>query len=114
MQVKDLSHPKNSKALNENVAKKFGYKLNLDSFTDAQLMVARDRMLEKISTFESSKSYDAVYESTVYQKDRAFLDVISQALEERKLSPGEEGKREKYVGERIEGRSRKPIFGRSN
>jgi hypothetical protein len=97
MQVKDLSHPKNSKALNENVAKKFGYKLNLDNFTDAQLMVARDRMLEKISTFESSKSYDAVYESTVYQKDRAFLDVISQALEERKLSPGEEGKREKYV-----------------
>lgn len=97
MQVKDLSHPKNSKALNENVAKKFGYKLNLENFTDAQLMVARDRMLEKIATFESSKSYDAVYESTVYQKDRAFLDVILQALEERKLSPGEEGKREKYV-----------------
>lgn len=97
MQVKDLSHPKNSKSLNENVAKKFGYKLNLDNFTDAQLMVARDRMLEKIATFESSKSYDAVYESTVYQKDRAFLDVILQALEERKLSPGEEGKREKYV-----------------
>jgi hypothetical protein len=97
MQVKDLSHPKNSKSLNENVAKQFGYKLNLDSFSDAQLMVARDRMLEKIATFESSKSYDAVYESTVYQKDRAFLDVILQALEERKLSPGEEGKREKYV-----------------
>ena len=97
MQVKDLSHPKNSRSLNENVAKKFGYKLNLDNFTDAQLMVARDRMLEKIATFESSRSYDAVYESTVYQKDRAFLDVILQALEERKLSPGEEGKREKYV-----------------
>jgi hypothetical protein len=97
MQVKDLSHPKNSKSLNESVAKKFGYKLNLDAFSDAQLMVARDRMLEKISTFESSKSYDAVYESTVYQKDRAFLDVIIQALQERKLSPKEEGKREKYV-----------------
>jgi hypothetical protein len=97
MQVKDLSHPKNSKSLNENVAKKFGYKLNLDAFSDAQLMVARDRMLEKVSTFESSRSYDAVYESTTYQKDRAFLDVILQALQERKLSPKEEGKREKYV-----------------
>ena len=97
MQVKDLSHPKSSKSLNENVAKKFGYKLNLDNFTDAQLMVARDRMLEKIATFESSSNYDAVYESTTYQKDRAFLDVIIQALDERKLSPGEEGKREKYV-----------------
>ena len=97
MQVKDLSHPKSSKKLNENVAKQFGYKLNLDSFSDEQLMVARDRMLGKISTFESSRQYDAVYESNEYHKDRAFLDVILQALEERKLSPDEEGKREKYV-----------------
>jgi len=97
MQVKDLSHPKSSKKLNENVAKQFGYKLNLDSFSDEQLMVARDRMLGKISTFESSRQYDAVYESNDYHKDRAFLDVILQALEERKLSPDEEGKREKYV-----------------
>lgn len=97
MQVKDLSHPKSSKKLNESVAKQFGYKLNLDSFSDEQLMVARDRMLGKIATFESSRQYDAVYESNEYHKDRAFLDVILQALEERKLSPGEEGKREKYV-----------------
>lgn len=97
MQVKDLSHPKTSKSLNENVAKKFGYKLNLDTFSDEQLMVARDKMMEKIATFESSKKYDAVYESSEYHKDRAFLDVIVQALDERKLSPGEEGKREKYV-----------------
>jgi len=97
MQVKDLSHPKNSKSLNENVAKHFGYKLNLDSFSDAQLMVARDKISEKLATFESSRQYDAVYESNEYHKDRAFLDVILQALEERKLSPGEEGKREKYV-----------------
>ena len=97
MQVKDLSHPKNSKSLNESVAKKFGYKLNLDGFTDAQLMVARDKIAEKLATFESSRQYDAVYESNEYHKDRAFLDVVLQALEERKLSPGEEGKREKYV-----------------
>jgi len=97
MQVKDLSHPKNSRSLNESAAKKFGYKLNLDNFTDSQLMVARDRIAEKLATFESSRQYDAVYESAEYHKDRAFLDVILQALEERKLGPGEEGKREKYV-----------------
>jgi hypothetical protein len=97
MQVKDLSHPKNSKSLNESVAKKFGYKLNLDSFTESQLMVARDRMAEKIATFESSRQYDAVYESNEYHKDRAFLDVILQAIQERKLGPDEEKKREKYV-----------------
>jgi len=97
MQVKDLSHPKNSKSLNESVAKKFGYKLNLDSFTESQLMVARDRMADKIATFESSRQYDAVYESNEYHKDRAFLDVILQAIQERKLGPDEEKKREKYV-----------------
>lgn len=97
MQVKDLSHPKTSKALNENMARTFGYKLNLDGFTEEQLMVARDRVMEKIANFEGSKNYDAVYENTEYHKDRAFLDVIVQALEERKLSSEEEGKREKYV-----------------
>lgn len=97
MQVRDLSHPRNSKSLNESVAKKFGYKLNLENFTDEQLMVARDRITDKIVKFESSREYDAVYESNEYHKDRAFLDVITQALDERKLSPGEEEKREKYV-----------------
>lgn len=97
MQVKDLSHPKTSKSLNESMAKKFGYKLNLDTFTDEQLMVARDRVMDKIATFESSREYDAVYESAEYHKDRAFLDVLVQALNERKLAPEEEDKREKYV-----------------
>jgi hypothetical protein len=97
MQVKDLSHPKTSKSLNESMAKQFGYKLNLDGFTDAQLMVVRDRVMEKIVKFESSKEYDAIYENAEYHKDRAFLDVIVQALDERKLNPDEEGKREKYV-----------------
>jgi hypothetical protein len=97
MQVKDLSHPKTSKTLNESMAKKFGYKLNLDSFTYEQLAVVRDRLVDKIATFESSQNYDAVYENNEYRKDRAFLDVIVQALTERSLSPGEESKREKYV-----------------
>jgi hypothetical protein len=97
MQVKDLSHPTTSKTLNESMAKKFGYKLNLDSFTYEQLAVVRDRLVDKIATFESSQNYDAVYENNEYRKDRAFLDVIVQALTERSLSPDEESKREKYV-----------------
>jgi hypothetical protein len=97
MQVKDLSHPKTSKTLNESMAKKFGHRLNLDTFTFEQLCVARDRIMEKIAKFEVSREYDAVYESNEYHKDRAFLDVITQAISERSLSPGEESKREKYV-----------------
>jgi hypothetical protein len=38
-----------------------------------------------------------VYESNNYQKDRMFLDVITQAISERALSPEEEGKKEKFV-----------------
>ena len=79
------------------MAKQFGYKLNLDHFTYEQLAVVRDRLVDKIATFESSQNYDAVYENTEYHKDRAFLDVIVQALSERALSPDEESKREKYV-----------------
>jgi hypothetical protein len=97
MQVKDLSHPKTTKALNESAAKQFGYKLNVDGFTMEQLCSARDNLVEKISQFEVSKNYDAVYENTDYQKNRMFLDIITQAIAERTLSPGEEKKREKYV-----------------
>jgi len=97
MQIRELSHPKTSKTLNESMAKKFGYKLNLDSFTMEQLQVARDRVTDKIAAFEGSKEYDAVYESNDYQKDRMFLDVITQAISERALSPEEEGKKEKFV-----------------
>jgi hypothetical protein len=97
MQVKDLSHPKTSKTLNESVARQFGYKLNLEGFTYEQLAVIRDKLVDKIANFESSQNYDAVYENTEYRKDRAFLDVIVQALSERSLSPDEESKREKYV-----------------
>ena len=97
MQIKELSHPKSSKALNEGLAKKFGYKLNVDSFTMEQLQAARDKITMELAEFETSRNYDAVYESNSYQRDRALLDVITQAISERTLSPGEEGKKEKYV-----------------
>lgn len=97
MQIKELSHPKSSKALNESLAKKFGYKLNVDSFTMEQLQAARDKITMELAEFETSRNYDAVYESNSYQRDRALLDVITQAIAERTLSPGEESKKEKFV-----------------
>jgi hypothetical protein len=97
MQIKELSHPKSSKALNDGLAKKFGYKLSVDSFTMEQLRAARDKITTQLAEFETSSNYDAVYESNAYQRDRALLDVITQAISERTLSPGEEKKKEKYV-----------------
>lgn len=97
MQIRELSHPKSSKTLNESMAKNFGYKLNLDGFTMEQLQTARDKVADKIISFERSNDYDAVYESNQYHKDRMFLDVLTTAISERTLSPGEEAKKEKYV-----------------
>lgn len=104
MKVTDISHPKTAKALNESVAKQFGYKLNIDGFTMNQLQSARDSLVEKIANFETQKSYDAVFEDNNYLKNRMFLDVITQAISERELaekkehhlSSGEKKKQKKY------------------
>lgn len=96
MQIRELSHPKTSKTLNESMAKQFGYRLNLDNFTLEQLQHARDRVVQKIAAFESSREFDAIYENSEYQKERMFLDIITTAISERSLSPGEEEKKEKY------------------
>jgi hypothetical protein len=87
MQIRELSKPVTSKQLNENAAAKFGYKLQLETFSDVQLEDARNKLRTKISQFELSESFDSVHESHDYQKTRMFLDVINQEIMER-----EEGK----------------------
>jgi hypothetical protein len=87
MQIRELSKPVTSKQLNESAAAKFGYKLQLEQFTDVQLEDARNKLRTKISQFELSESFDSVHESHDYQKTRMFLDVINQEIMER-----EEGK----------------------
>ena len=87
MQINEFSKPLSSQALNENAAKKFGYKLNLEQFSDVQLEDARNKLRTQLSQFEMSESYDSVHNSSKYQKTRMFLDVINQEIMER-----EEGK----------------------
>ena len=83
MQIRELSKPITSKALNESLAKKFGYKLNLEQFSDVQLEDARNKLRTKISQFEVNESYDSLHESPDYQKTRMFLDTINQEIMER-------------------------------
>ena len=83
MQIRDLSQPVTSKKLNESLAKKFGYTINLEQFTDVQLEDARNKLRTKISQFEMNESYDSVLESPLYQKTRMFLDVLNQEILER-------------------------------
>ena len=89
MQIREISKPVTSKALNESLAKKFGYKLNLEQFTDVQLEDVRNRLRTEVSQFEVNESYDALHENPKYQKTRALLDVINQAIMEREEAPEE-------------------------
>lgn len=86
MQIRELSQPITSKALNESLAKNFGYKIKLEQFSDAQLEDARNKLRTKLSQFEVTESYDSVIESQEYRKTRMFLDVINQAILEREES----------------------------
>jgi len=87
MQIREFSKPVTSKQLNESLAQKFGYKINLEQFSDVQLEDARNKLRTKISQFELSESFDSVLESPEYQKTRMFLDTVNQEIFER-----EEGK----------------------
>ena len=83
MQIREFSKPVTSKQLNESLAEKFGYRINLEHFNDAQLSDAQNKLRTKISQFELSESFDSVLESPEYQKTRMFLDCINQELLER-------------------------------
>jgi hypothetical protein len=83
MQIREFSKPVTSKKLNESLAEKFGYKINLEQFSDVQLEDARNKLRTKISQFEMNESYDNVFENPDYQKTRMFLDTINQEIMER-------------------------------
>ena len=87
MQIRELSKPVTAKRLNENLAKQFGYKLNLEQFSDVQLEDARNKLRTKLSQFEVSESFENMQTSTTYQKTRAMLDCINQELLEREEKP---------------------------
>jgi hypothetical protein len=90
MQIREFSQPVTSKKLNESLAKQFGYKINLEQFSDVQLEDARNKLRTKMSQFELGESFDSVVESPTYQKTRLMLDCINQAILEREaLSEGD-------------------------
>ena len=83
MQIREFQKPITAKVLNENLAKKFGYKINFEQFTDVQLEDARNKLRTRLSQMELSEAYDSVLESPQYQKTRLMLDCINQEILER-------------------------------
>jgi hypothetical protein len=88
MQIRELSKPVTAKQLNESLAQKFGYKLNLEQFSDVQLEDARNKLRTKISQFELEESFDSVSESPDYLKTKIMLDCLNQEIIEREVNEG--------------------------
>jgi len=68
--------------LNNRVAQMFGSKISLQSFTTEQLSTARDKLANQLLTIENQTNFDAIHSSEAYQKNRLFLKVIEQKIEE--------------------------------
>lgn len=96
MQIRELSNKISSDTLNESLASKFGYRLTLNKFSDAQLSQVQLQLSEKLGTFEKTNSFDSVLENNDYQKHRAMLGVVRQEIKERTLSEAEKSKKAKF------------------
>lgn len=90
MQIRELSKPVTSLQLNENMARAFGYKLNLEQFSDVQLSDVQNKLRTEVSQFEVNEGFDQLHSNPKYQKTRALLDVINQAIMEREEGDKEE------------------------
>lgn len=83
MQVREFAKPVTAKSLNESLAKRFGKRINLESFTLEQLQDARNKLRTQLSQVETNESFDSVIKSDNYQKSKMFLDVLNAEISER-------------------------------
>ena len=63
MQIRDFNQPVTSQMLNESLAQKFGYRINLEHFSDIQLEDARNKLRTRLSQFEVTESFDSILEN---------------------------------------------------
>jgi len=82
MQISEFTKPITAKALNESLAKRFGKKINLSSFTLEQLQDARNKLRTQLFNVETNESLDSV-QNSAYQKSRLMLDVLNAEISER-------------------------------
>jgi len=82
MQIREFSKPATAAKLNESLAKKFGKKINVDSFTTEQLQDARNKLRTSLSQTETTESFDVATKGK-HQQNKLFLDVLNAAIAER-------------------------------
>ena len=111
MHIREFSKPVTVKALNENLAKKYGKTINTDKFTTEQLLDARNKLRTALSQVETNESFDAVHTSETYQKNKLFLELLNTAIAERetieeKQSPAQKAAFEKMMAKKGKGKSK--------
>jgi hypothetical protein len=82
MNIREISKPVSAASLNESLARRFGQKIKLETFTLEQLQDARNKVRTRLSQVETNESFNAV-QSETYQKSKLFLDVLNAAIAER-------------------------------
>ena len=95
MKFTQLTSTPTAEDLNNRVAQMFGSKINLESFTVEQLSAAKDKLANQLLTIENQANFDAIHSSEAYQKNRLFLKVIEQRIEE--LSQTDEKAKSPYA-----------------
>ena len=83
MNIREMNKPLTSAALNETMAKKFGTKIDVDSFTLEQLQDARNKIRTKQFDIETNESFSGLSQNRTYSKNKLFLDVLNAAISER-------------------------------
>ena len=83
MKTTDFDKKVTSKLLNENLAKSYGAKVNLEKYTMEQLEDFRNKIRTKLSQVESNSRFNETLQNETFQRDRLILDVINQHIIER-------------------------------
>jgi hypothetical protein len=83
MNISEFAKPVTAKTLNESLAKRFGKRIALETFSLQQLHDARNKLRTRLSQIEVSESFNTVVESDEYQKSKLFLDVLNAEISER-------------------------------
>jgi len=85
MNLREFTKPVTVKSLNDNLATMFGKNIDTQKFTLEQLQDTRNKLRTVLSQIETNESFDSVHTNESYQKNKMFLNVLNQAIEERNI-----------------------------
>ena len=112
MNIREIGKPTTAKALNETLAKRFGKKVDLESFTMTQLEDARNKLRTTLSQVETNEKFESVHSSDEYQRSKLFLDVLNAEISERESMPDfieEKHAKPDFVDVDNDGNTKEPI-----